>query len=148
MLFDIELYKKVEDQCGSYWTGGVDKSLISKFSEKLNVNFPKSYMEFLNKFGEGGICGTYYFGIKREDYASVYNKTIEYRNTYKINPKWIVISDESNEWEAYILCLDTNRMKDGECPIVKYDYVHSEEEDYNENFYDLFNFKCEVILNE
>ena len=97
MLFDIELYKKVEDECGSYWTGGVDKSLISKFSEKLNVNFPKSYMEFLNKFGEGGICGTYYFGIKREDYASVYNKTIEYRNTYKINPKWIVISDESNE---------------------------------------------------
>ena len=148
VLFDIELYKKVDDECRGFWTGGVDRKLIYKFSKKLNVNFPKSYIEFLNKFGEGGICGTYYLGIKREDYSSVYNKTIEFRKKYNINLKWVVIADESNEWEEYILCLDTSRMIDNECPVIKYDYVHQEEEDYKENFYDLFNYRYEVFINE
>ena len=50
--------------------------------------------------------------------------------------------------KEYILCLDTNRMKDGECPVIKYDYNNSEIEDFKENFYELFNYKCEVALND
>ena len=148
VLFDLELYKKADNYIRSFWTGGVDKKLVDKVSKDMDIQFPVSYIEFLMSFGEGGLSGTYIFGIEDEDYSSVYKRTHEFRKKYNINKNWAVIAKESNNWEAYILCLDTNRMKNGECPVIKYDYNNSEIEDFKENFYELFNYKCEVALND
>ncbi|MDD6796279.1 MAG: SMI1/KNR4 family protein [Clostridiaceae bacterium] len=145
-MFDLDLYKKAEKKHGSIWSDGVDEAAIDKLANDLNVILPSSYKKFLMKFGEGGITGVYFFGIKDEKYSSAFEKTIKFRKRYKINKSWVVIADESNNWQEYILCLDTSRMKDDECPIVKYDYNHSEVDDYKDNFYDLFNYKCEVAL--
>lgn len=147
-MFNLQLYKKVKEKFGIFWTGGVDDALIRKLSNNLNVKLPESYINFIKKFGEGGFGSVYFNGITDAEYSSCYEETLKFREKYKINKKWVVVADESNDWEEYILCLDTSRMKDNECPIVKYDYEHLEEEDYKENFYELFNYKCEVLLND
>ena len=75
MLFDLELYKNADNYIGSFWTGGVDKKLVDKVSKDINIKFPVSYIEFLMSFGEGGLAGTYIFGIEVVDYSSVYEST-------------------------------------------------------------------------
>lgn len=146
-MFDKELLKKVEEKCGSYWTGGVSDEIIKQFCNKLQVELPNSYIEFLKKYGEGG-SGFYISGIKHESYSSAEDDTLLYREKNNINKKWIVISDISTEWEEYIVCLDTTRMKDGECPIIKYDLTDNEEEEFKNNFYEYFNYKLELKHNE
>lgn len=146
-MFDLELYKKAEKQRGAYWTGGVNDELTNKLSQDLNIFLPISYIEFLKKYGEGGVCGgSYIFGIEDDEYSAAYEHTLEFRKKYKIDKKWLVIASESNSWEEYIFCLDTNRMKDGECPVIKYDYKHKEKEDFKSNFYELFNYTLERAL--
>jgi len=54
-MFNKELLKKAEEKCGSLWIGGVSDDLIKKFCNDLNVELPKSYIEFLKTYGEGGI---------------------------------------------------------------------------------------------
>ena len=147
-MFNLKLYKNAEKKHGSLWAEGANEELIENLSKELDVEIPQSYKKFLQRFGEGGVTGVYFFGITDSSYSSAYKHTMKFRKEYKINSKWIVVADESNDWEEYILCLDTSRMKDCECPVIKYDYINSEKEDYKENFYDLFNYKCEVLLND
>lgn len=147
-MFNIELVKKAEEKCGSLWTGGVDDDLIEKLCNNLEVKLPRSYVEFLKTYGEGGITGFYISGIDDEEYSSAEEDTLLYREKKNIKKEWVVIEDGRTEWEEYIICLDTSRMEDGECPVIKYDLIEDEVEEFKENFYDYFNNEVEVVYNK
>lgn len=146
-MFNKELLKKAEEKCGSLWTGGVSKDLIIKLSNDLEVNLPKSYIEFLETYGEGGVEG-YIFGIEDEDYSSAHKKTILFRKEKSINKFWIVIGHIRTSWEEYLVCLDTSRMYNNECPVIKYDLIEDEIEDFKGNFYNYFNYKSHIAFNK
>ncbi|NFG22869.1 SMI1/KNR4 family protein [Clostridium botulinum] len=146
-MFNKELLKKAEEKCGGLWTGGVSSELIIKLSNDLEVNLPESYIEFLKTYGEGGVDG-YIFGIEDESYSSAYKKTLLFRKEKNINKLWIVIAHIRTTWEEYLICIDTSRMKKGECPIIKYDLIDNFQEDFKENFYEYFNYKAEIALNK
>ncbi|WP_315069715.1 SMI1/KNR4 family protein [uncultured Clostridium sp.] len=147
-MFNKELLKKAEEKCGSLWTGGVINELIETFCNNLNVELPKSYMEFLKTYGEGGVTGFYISGIGDDEYSSSEKETLLYREKKNIKKEWVVIEDGRTEWEEYIICLDTSRMKDGECPVIKYDLIDDEVEDFKENFYEYFNNEVELVYNK
>lgn len=146
-MFNLENLKIAEEKCGSYWTGGVSDELVEKLCNDLEVELPNSYIEFLKAYGEGGLSGTYISGVKHETYASVEEDTLLYRQKNDINKKWVVIQYVRSNWEEYLICLDTSRMENGECPVIKYDLEDEEAEDFKENFYEFFNYKVEEVLN-
>ena len=45
------------------FTGAVDDSTIKEFEAILGVTFPKSYKEFIKKYGALSFCGDTYYGI-------------------------------------------------------------------------------------
>lgn len=145
-MFNLENLKKAEDKYRSLWAEGITNEMIQKLSSDLGVELPKSYIKFLKEYGEGGIT-FYIFGIEDESYSSAYEETILLREEKNIDKSWIVIQHIRSNWEEYLICLDTSRMENGECPVIKYDLEDEEAEDFKENFYEFFNYKVEVVLN-
>lgn len=142
-MINRELFEKTEKICGAYFTGGISDELVIKYQNLLGVTFPKSYIEFLKEFGEGGICGTYISGIKNENYASVLEDTIHFRNTEKIPENYIVVQHCSTLQEDWLICLDTGRMVDGESPAVKYVIGTGAVSAYKSNFSEVFDAMVE-----
>lgn len=145
-MFNLENLKKAEDKYRSLWSKGITDELVQKLSSDLEVKLPKSYIEFLKTYGDGGI-NFYILGIEDENYSGAYKKTIIFRQQKNIDRSWVVIQYRRSNWEEYLICLDTSRMENGECPVIKYDLEDEEAEDFKENFYEFFNYKVEEVLN-
>lgn len=143
-MFNEELLTIVENRCGAFWTGSVSTEMIDKLCKDLNVSLSQSYIAFLERFGEGGISGDYIYGIDDDGYSSVGNMTKKFREDKNIPLKWVVLEERGSSWERYLVCLDTSRMQDGECPIIKYDLDDETVEDLFDNFYELFNHNLQV----
>lgn len=45
-MFNKELLKKPEEKCGCFWKDGASEELVNKFCNNLEVELPKSYIEF------------------------------------------------------------------------------------------------------
>lgn len=60
-MIDYELFEKAREACGCWFAGGVTDNLINKYELILQVKFPRSYIDFLKEFGEGGITGIYWW---------------------------------------------------------------------------------------
>ncbi|WP_315069717.1 SMI1/KNR4 family protein [uncultured Clostridium sp.] len=147
-MFNKELLKKAEEKCGFFWKSGASDELIKKLCNNLEVELPNSYIEFLKTYGEGGLSGFYISGINNDEYSSAEEDTLLYREEKNIKKELIVVGRVKTKWEKYLICLDTSRMKDGECPVIKYDLVDNEVEDFKENFYEYFNYKVEIAFNK
>ncbi|WP_299516485.1 SMI1/KNR4 family protein [uncultured Rummeliibacillus sp.] len=98
------------------FTGGIGEEKIKFIEEKLNVNLPESYKWFLRKFGSGGIFSIDILGYDLAG-ASVVETTEEYKKFYGLSDGIVVIVDV----DAFAYCLDTNKMKNGECPVISWD---------------------------
>ncbi|MCY8008587.1 SMI1/KNR4 family protein [Bacillus haynesii] len=112
------LFKKVEgfindNKDHATITGGVSEEKVKFIENELNVNLPESYRWFLKKYGSGGIYAANILGYDLVS-ASVVEKTKEYRELYNLNEGLVVIEDI----DIFAYCLDTNKMIDGECPVV------------------------------
>lgn len=105
--------------------------------------FPKSYINFLKEFGEGGISGTYIFGIDDADYSSILYKTNKYRVSEELPEHYIVI-ERRGIAEEWLICLDTSRMKDEECPDIRYVIGAGEVTEYAKDFDEVFDKLVEV----
>lgn len=147
-MIDEELLNLTEKRCGSFWKSGVDEYIINNVEKKLNVLFPFSYKQFLKRFGEGGISGSYIFGISNENFSSTLKKTLLYREEYNIPNEWVVIGYAKRSWEEYLVCLDTERNINEECPVIKYDLIDQESEDFKKDFDEYFNYILEVHYNK
>lgn len=106
----ITTYEKDGD-----FMGGVNEGIIRKAAQMLNIKFPNSYHWFLKQYGSGGLDGMDIHGCETTaaDFSVVYHTKL-YRETYNLPEQYIVL----NDIDGTVTCLDTNQMKDGECPVV------------------------------
>ncbi|ADC51496.1 hypothetical protein BpOF4_17275 [Alkalihalophilus pseudofirmus OF4] len=98
---------KIEEMINEYiedgdFIGKVSDEAIEKAEEVLKVKFPRDYRKFVKHYGSGGICGVDILGIKGVDYASVVEKTQQYREL-GLPKKYIVIENVGE----FVYCLDT-----------------------------------------
>lgn len=147
-MINEKLLKLTEEKCGSLWEDGASENLIKEVERKLNVLFPSSYINFLKRFGEGGITGSYIYGISDENFSSVLNETLLYREQYDMPNEWIVIAAGRSSWEEYLVCLDTKRIVNEECPVIKYDLIDKEVEEFKDNFDEYFNDDLEFLYHK
>ena len=150
MLNEV-LFERTRKLCGSHFKEGIRDDVIEKFKKMLGVEFPNSYVEFIKRFGEGGIGGSYINGIGSENYSSVYVDTIEYRNKGILPKEHIVVNHRATYKVDELICLDTARMVQGECPAVQYKIKNNKIKsvtDYATDFWDFFNKKIESIYIE
>lgn len=115
MKYYIEAKKKM-DMENIEFTGGVSANKIEKAMKKLSLAFPKSYIAFLSDFGAGDIGGEIIFGITNIEDENVV-KITQMEHEYKMPKSMVVIN--YNEAHNSLYCLDTNQMKEGECPVVE-----------------------------
>lgn len=143
-MINRALFDKTAKMCGSCFTGGVSEDLINRYQNKLNVKFPYEYREFLKEFGEGSVTGTYIYGITDDKFASVVVYTEEFRKSSAIPQEYFVIIHKSRKKEHILICLDTTRMYNDECPAVLYDLDTNEVKEYKKDFDEVFNECVEV----
>jgi hypothetical protein len=118
LLDMIEEYSEEKD-----FFGEVSEEHISNAEKSLNLKFPRSYREFVQKYGSGGICGVEVLGIEGNLGASVVKDTERYREL-GLNNRFIVIHDGGeffmcmlgNADEERVLCGD----RSGKEPLVHY----------------------------
>lgn len=151
MMIDYELLERTRKMTGALFTGGVSRELVCKLEKDLGVTLPASYIEFLRNFGEGGLSGTYTFGIEDEDFASAWVDTMKYRKELHLPEQYVVIARiKKEDGEHYLVCLDTAEMGGKECPIIKWDLHTGEKSSYKDTFFDYFNsvteneYQCEM----
>ncbi len=147
-MIDRRLFETTSKYAGSFFSGGVSDETIHKYQEELGVHFPDSYIRFLKEFGEGGFGDVHIKGIESDTFSGMLNETIKYRNSINLSLTYVVfVHRRRNDYE-YILCLDTSRMSNGECPVVKYDLLTDTVSDYMETFDDAFNAGVIYVYNK
>ncbi|ATH93283.1 spore coat protein [Bacillus glycinifermentans] len=103
---------------------------IQATEKELQVTFPQSFRWFLKEFGGGG----------HELDINGCRDILAYHQSFKSFhiPKGYVIIQDVDE---YCYCLDTEKMKDGECPVVNWSA-------YEEGIYHTADHFYEFMLDE
>ncbi|MCM3106925.1 SMI1/KNR4 family protein [Bacillus velezensis] len=132
------IYSKVEtfineNKQNAIFTEGASQENITRIEEILQCELPISYKWFLEKYGAGGLFGVLVLGYNF-DHASVADKTKEYKQHYGLADGLVVIEDV----DFFAYCLDTNKMKDGECPVVEWDRIIGYQDIAAESFIEFF----------
>ncbi|MES1041794.1 SMI1/KNR4 family protein [Peribacillus simplex] len=104
----IKKYGKDDD-----FTGGVSEDKVKETENKLQVPLPESYKWFLKNYGSGGSFGIDIIGYDLVG-PTVVTATKDHQKYYGLIDGIIVIEDI----DEFAYCLDINKMKDGECPVV------------------------------
>jgi hypothetical protein len=98
---------------------------VTEAKNILNVSFPKSYEEFLYRFGSIGFSGEEIYGLNKSYdyskyvYCNVVCATIEERKVNKdpIFPNYLIPIHALGNGE--LSCLDISQMnEEGECPVI------------------------------
>ncbi|WP_026679441.1 SMI1/KNR4 family protein [Fictibacillus gelatini] len=116
------------------FTGGISDEDILEIEKMLNVKLPESYKWFLRKYGSGGIYGVDILGLGKVGPPQVVSVTYDYRKYYGLIDGIIVIE----YIDEFSYCLDTNKMKDGECPVILWDNLEGYGRTVADNFLDFF----------
>ncbi|MCM3446527.1 SMI1/KNR4 family protein [Bacillus velezensis] len=132
------IYSKVEtfineNKQNAIFTEGASLENITRIEETLQCELPISYKWFLEKYGAGGLFGVLVLGYNF-DHASVADKTKEYKQHYGLADGLVVIEDV----DFFAYCLDTNKMKNGECPVVEWDRIIGYQDIAAESFIEFF----------
>lgn len=120
----MKYYKKAKemmDMDATEFIGGVLEHKIEDAMKTLSVVLPESYKAFLNDFGGGDAGGEIIFGITGNEEDDIVIAT-QMERSQGMPEKLVIIGFFSDT----LVCLDTGKMKDGECPVVELD------DDYNE----------------
>ncbi len=113
--------KEIMDMDATEFIGGVSGSEIENAMKSLEVSFPESYKAFLTDFGGGDAGGEIIFGITNNEEDDAVIATQMERGAGL--PKNLIII---GFWNDTLVCLDTSKMGDGECPVVEVNYDYSE----------------------
>ncbi|MED3987369.1 SMI1/KNR4 family protein [Peribacillus simplex] len=134
----IEQYGKDDD-----FTGGVSEDKVKETENKLQVPLPESYKWFLKNYGSGGSFGIDIIGY---DFVgpSVVTATNDHQKYYGLIGGIVVIEDI----DEFAYCLDTNKMKNGECPVIMWDNQEGYGRKLADNFVDYFIDRLELAKEE
>lgn len=113
--------KKYMDMDAAEFVGGISENEIENAMKTLSVVFPESYKAFLSDFGGGDAGGEIIFGITNNEEDDVVIATQMERSQGL--PKNLIIIGFSNDT---LVCLDTSKMNNGECPVVEVNDDYSE----------------------
>lgn len=113
--------KKYMDMDAAEFVGGISENEIENAMKTLSVVFPESYKAFLSDFGGGDAGGEIIFGITNNEEDDVVISTQMERSQGL--PKNLIIIGFSNDT---LVCLDTSKMNNGECPVVEVNDDYSE----------------------
>ncbi|MDM5221315.1 SMI1/KNR4 family protein [Peribacillus sp. NJ11] len=131
----IKEYGKDDD-----FTGGVSDEKVKETEIKLKVPLPESYKWFLRNYGYGGIFGVEIIGYGLTGPAVV-DATKGHQKYYDLIGGLVVIEDI----DEFAYCLDTNKMKDGECPVIMWDNHEGYGRTLADNFLDYFIERLELV---
>lgn len=98
---------------------------IKKTEKLLGVTLPESYKWFLSEYGGGGD------GFEFSDCEMM----LSYKQRFPSMPDGFVMISWCDEF-GY--CLDTNKLKDGECPVMNWSPFESGIYLSQQNFYEFF----------
>ncbi len=117
----IEKVEKSENEI--FWFGSASVEQVDELEKLLKLSFPKSFKDFLQAYGGGGVVDAEISGIEDNDASldyggTVYGDTLVAREDYDLPDGLAVIFFRDDEicW-----CLDTRSVGlDVECPVVSY----------------------------
>lgn len=125
--------------------GPISGTLLSQAELKLGLKFPKSFYEFLEKYGCGDIMGYEFFGIINEKFDKLIPDAIgmtllERENNNLLNQYILVYADDD-----FYYALDTSiSTRENENPVVSLSYgdlqnpVETVAESYEDFLYKIF----------
>ena len=100
--------------------GQVADNVISSAEKRLDLKFPKSYQQFITKFGYGSFWGMSVGGIypnATEDNPNgsiiIFNENARKNENVPVGLLFIMIEDEYN------VVIDTMQMRDEEAPVYE-----------------------------
>ena len=102
-----------------------------EIEKRLNVVLPESYKWLVNEYGSVSFFGFEIDGIGLNDVLISVQNTENWRS-YGLPQGYVVIYEPGAEW---IHCLDTNRLENGECPVVAWYQGQDEGEEEAPNLY-------------
>ncbi|MEY8755745.1 SMI1/KNR4 family protein [Peribacillus frigoritolerans] len=125
------------------FTGGVSDEKVRETEQKLQVPLPESYKWFLKNYGSGGSFGIDIIGY---DFVgpSVVTATKDHQKYYGLIDGIVVIEDI----DEFAYCLDTNKMINGECPVIMWDNQEGYGRKLADNFVDYFIDRIELAKEE
>ncbi len=103
------------------FTGPVPFEEVWVAEGQLEVTFPQSYREFLQRYGAGTFGGRQVYGLGVPDTGlpSVVYATQALRESDDFFPGDLVVVEDTGEGD--LLCLATSRMnEENECPVVQW----------------------------
>ena len=113
----MEYYKKAKelmDMEATEFFGGVSDEEIENAMKELALVFPESYKAFLSEFGGGDVGGEFILGITDEVEEESAVKATQEERGVGLPENFVIIAF----WGDVLWCLDTGKMKNGECPVV------------------------------
>ncbi len=113
--------KEIMDMDATEFIGGVPESKIEDAMKTLSVVLPESYKAFLTDFGGGDAGGEIIFGITENEDDDIVIAT-QMERSQGMPEKLVIIGFFSDT----LVCLDTGKMRDGECPVVELDDGYNE----------------------
>lgn len=115
----LELINKYE-MSGDFTHAKVSDEMIIQAEKSLHVKLPKQYVEFLKKYGHGGIGGLEVMGVGLTGRMIFVDVTLDYRSEGL--PENLVAIENVDEW---LTCIDCDTGK-----IVSWDFSGYIKEDY------------------
>lgn len=110
---------------------GATEVAIKKIEDQLNVVLPQSYKWLIREYGSVSFDGFEINGTGMNNSLICVQSTNSWKD-FDIPDGYVVIYEPGADW---IYCLDTNQMKDGECPIVAWYQGQTIGEQEAENLY-------------
>ncbi|OJX39885.1 MAG: hypothetical protein BGO78_14010 [Chloroflexi bacterium 44-23] len=115
-----------------FFVGRADDTRVAKIESMLSVKLPNSYIWFLKHYGHGGVPGVEILGNGLAEIPSCVRASFFWQKN-GLPTNFVVIEDSGAD---YVVCLDTSRVKNGECPVVDWEYGVGVGKWYYETFFD------------
>ena len=133
----LNTIKKYEEK-GDFNYASVTDKMIEDAEKQLGVKLPEQYIEYIKKFGHGGIAGLEIIGVGLTGRMLFVESTLEYRAEEL--PDNLVVIEKVDEW---LMCLDCNTGK-----VVSWDfsgYIKDEYDSFDDYLIDQMNSAIENL---
>lgn len=122
--------------------GKTDEKTIEMIENWLKVSLPESFKWFLRQYSLLMLPSYIIYGVGNNDEPACLKLTLGVREKGLPAP-YVVIENDN---DGRIICLDTSRMKDGECPVIGWEAQGGKVKDLFPGFYQLLESKLSDAL--
>jgi hypothetical protein len=122
--------------------GKADAATLEKIESGLGLSLTESFKWFLTEYGVIMMPTYIIYGAGSSEEPACLKLTLGLRASGL--PVNLVVVENDND--GRILCLDTSRMKDGDCPVVAWGVQDHAVKDVFANFYELLETKLKDTL--